>query len=86
MFSQLVCQFLPPCLYQPTADPQVDESFQESQENADAEIVPEIWVLFQMFQETFYFTGGEGDRSPLGIRLGVRASHRPGLHYFRKKI
>ena len=82
MFSQLVCQFLPPCLYQPSPDSEVDESFQESQENADAEIVSEIWLLFQMFQETFYFSGGEGDRSALGDGLGIRGLHRTGLYYF----
>ena len=81
MFSHLVCKFLLPPLYQPPANPAIDVSFQESKENADAETVDEIWLLFQMFQKTFYFTGGEGDRTALGIRLGVRGSHRTGLHY-----
>ena len=80
MFSQLVCQFLLPSLYNPTAALPVDEAFQESQENVNAEVVPEIWVLFQMFQKTFYFTGGERDRSAVGDRLGVRGLHRTGLY------
>ena len=67
MFSQLVCKFLLPCLYQPPANRSVDESFQESKENADAEIVRDIWLLYQMFQQTLYFTGSEGDRSTLGV-------------------
>ena len=81
MFSQLVCQFLPPFLHKSSANPAIDATFQESQENADAEIVPEIWVLFQMFQKTFYFTGSEGDRSSLGVRLDVGGPHRPWLDY-----
>ena len=81
MFSQLVCQFLLPSLYKPPANPPVDEALQESQENVDAEIVPDIWVLFQMFQKTFYSAGGEGDRSAVGDRLGIRGLHRTGLHY-----
>ena len=81
MFSQLVCKFLLPSLYQPTANRSIDAAFQESKEDADAEIVAEIWLLFQMFQKTLYFTGGEGDRSALGIRLGIRGYHWTGLDY-----